>query len=380
MIYNISESLSLFERILTMQKLKTGAAYHGNRMLSHAISDMNEMARADMDIVVHMLSHTDWERHNKVLGDIFKASEAAGLEVWVDNWGIGGAPGDVSHFLAYHPEAHSYFGNGEMHPFQVCLNAPSYRSFVKNWIEEVASLGGKKIFWDEPLIPDKQVPGSDVFLSACACPTCRKLFAERYGREMPEIMDAEVAEFRNDTLIDYHAFVSAYAKGSGLESSICLMPHQLSGGINKNVTPQQKMMEISIDRLCSIETVDDIGTDPYWFDDADIAKSGNPYEKVYINSKVCVDVANKYGKKHNIWVQGFAAPRGREDEIITATEAIYDAGARTILSWGFNASESNNYRSENPERSWQMTLEGFRRIKSMERDRLLKENRRKYKK
>ena len=89
---------------------------------------------------------------------------------------------------------------------------------------------------------------------------------------------------------------------------------------------------------------------------------------------------NKYEKKHNIWVQSFAAPRGREDEIITATEAIYDAGARTILSWGFHASESNNYRAENPERSWQMTLEGFRRIKSMERDRLLEENRRKYKK
>ena len=45
------------------RKLKTGCAYHGNRMLSHAITDMKEIANADMDIVVHMLSHTDWERH-----------------------------------------------------------------------------------------------------------------------------------------------------------------------------------------------------------------------------------------------------------------------------------------------------------------------------
>ena len=29
-----------------MEKLKTGAAYHGNRMLSHAIADMTEMAKA----------------------------------------------------------------------------------------------------------------------------------------------------------------------------------------------------------------------------------------------------------------------------------------------------------------------------------------------
>jgi hypothetical protein len=77
-------------------------------------------------------------------------------------------------------------------------------------------------------------------------------------------------------------------------------------------------------------------------------------------------------------LQAYNAPRGREDEIITATEAIYDAGARTILAWGFHASESNNYRSQNPEKSWAMTVEGFKRIKSMERDRLLAENRKKY--
>ena len=135
-------------------------------------------------------------------------------------------------------------------------------------------------------------------------------------------------------------------------------------------------MEISIDRLCSIETIDDIGTDPYWFSLKEC--EGNPYEFVYTNSKACVDVANRFGKKHNLWVQAYNAPRGREDEIITATEAIYDAGARTILAWGFHASESNDYRSQNPEKSWAMTVEGFKRIKSMERDRLLAENRKKY--
>ena len=359
-----------------MQKLKTGAAYHGNRMLSHAIADMTEMVRADMDVVVHMLSHTDWERHNLVMADIFKASEALGLEVWVDNWGIGGAPGDVSHFLAYHPEAHTYIGNGKIHPIQACLNAPSYHQFVKDWIDMVAQIGGKKIFWDEPRIPTEKVGNTEDFYSSCTCPTCRKLFEERYNKPMPEIMDEDVAEFRNDTLIEHHKFITAYAKSCGIESSICLMPHQLSGGINRNFSRQEKMMEISIDRLCSIETIDDIGTDPYWFSLKEC--EGNPYEFVYTNSKACVDVANKFGKKHNLWVQAYHAPRGREDEIITATEAIYDAGARTILAWGFHASESNNYRSQNPEKSWAMTVEGFKRIKSMERDRLLAENRRKY--
>ena len=195
---------------------------------------------------------------------------------------------------------------------------------------------------------------------------------------MPEVMDEDVAAFRNDTLIEYHAFVSDYAFKMGLESAICLMPHQIVGGLNANATRQEKMMELPLERLCSIKTIADIGTDPYWFENTNPSVMGNPYNYVYTNAKACVDVANAYGKKSNVWVQGYNAPRGREDEIITAIEGIYDAGARTILSWGFHGCESNNYRSQNPIKSWSMTMEGFRRIKDMERDKILAENRRRF--
>ena len=75
--------------------LKFGVAYHGNRFLSHAAEDLRKIVAADMDIVVHMFSHNDWERHDTVMGDMFKLTESMGLEVWVDNWGIGGAPGEI---------------------------------------------------------------------------------------------------------------------------------------------------------------------------------------------------------------------------------------------------------------------------------------------
>ena len=360
-----------------MQKLKTGVAYHGNRMLSHAITDMKEIARADMDIVVHMLSHNDWERHDKVMKDIFAATEAEGLEVWVDNWGIGGSPGDRSHFLGYHPEAHSYYGNGQMHGYQICLNAPSYRQFVKDWIDEVASIGGKTIFWDEPFIPKIKVPDSDDYYSACTCPTCRKIFEERYNKPMPEIMDEDVSAFRNDTIVEFHDFIASYSRSLGMKNIICLMPYQLAG-IGTKATKQEQLLSMDIEKLCSMENVDNIGTDPYWFGMKDIAATGNPYEYLYNSSKMCVDIANKYGKEHNIWIQGYNAPHGREEEIITATEAAYDAGARSILSWSIYGGESNNYRSQNPIKSWNMTVEAFKRIKSMERDRILAENRKKY--
>jgi len=355
------------------RRLKTGCAYHGNRMLSHAMADMHEIAMADMDIVVHMLSHTDWERHADVMGDIFKASEAEGLEVWVDNWGIGGVPGDKSHFLSYHPEAHSYYGNGRMHDCQICLNSPAYREFVKSWVDKVAELGGKTVFWDEPHIPD--IPTDDgSYFSACTCPVCRKMFEERFNKPMPEIMDRDVSAFRNSTLVDFHRFIADYARSNGLKNVICLMPYQLAG-LN-SAKKNGELLQMNIDEICGIEGIDNVGTDPYWFDGK--SEPSNPYEYVYSATKACLEVTEKFGKEHNIWIQGYSVPRGREEEIIVATEAAYDAGAKTILSWGFHGCEANTYRSANPMRSWLSTVEGMKRIKSMERDRILAENRRKY--
>ena len=89
--------------------LHIGAAYHGNRMPSHAYNDLKSMAAQGFDTVVHMLSHTDWERYTKAMKEIIAMSDHLGFDVWVDNWGLGGPPGDKSHFLAYHPEAHAYF-------------------------------------------------------------------------------------------------------------------------------------------------------------------------------------------------------------------------------------------------------------------------------
>ena len=127
---------------MAKRSLLTGVAYHGNRMPSHVREDMKEIAKADMDIVVHMFSHTDWDRHKNVMKDIFAITEDAGMEVWVDNWGLGGPPGDKSHFLAYYPDSHIMFSNGEMAPVNACLNSPDFRQFVKNWIDTVAEMGG----------------------------------------------------------------------------------------------------------------------------------------------------------------------------------------------------------------------------------------------
>ncbi|MBQ2545721.1 MAG: hypothetical protein II557_05460 [Clostridia bacterium] len=336
-----------------MQKLLTGAAYHGNRMLHHMEADLRDMADHHMNLVVHMLSHTDWDRHCRVMREAVGLSQEAGLEVWMDNWGLGGPPGDKSHFLSYHPEAHQIYSNGTPDPVRACLRQPSFRQFVHEWIDTVAYTGAKTIFWDEPHLPVKNGAYS------CACPLCRKAFEERYGRPMPETMDKDAEEFRIGTIADYFRDICSYAASKGLENAVCVM---LGEDIGINLS--------TLDRIGDIPDLHNIGSDPYW------GYTGvNPYEFVYRGAKKTIEAAERFGKAHNVWIQTYATPRGREEEIVQATEAAYDAGARTIIAWGYFGSISNDYGAENPYLVRAKTNQAFERIWGFERDRILAENR-----
>ncbi len=344
-----------------MERFKTGYAYHGNRMLNHAEADLRDMAAHHGNVVVHMLSHTDWDRHKTTIKEMVEMTHGLGMEAWIDNWGLGGAPGDKSHFLAYYPDAHIYYSNGEMHPTQVCLNSPDYRRWVKEWIDVVDYTGAKKIFWDEPHLPDKKV-GETAYYS-CACHRCKKHFSEKYGYEMPLFINDDVRNFQIDTIVDYFQDVTAYSNAKGIENSVCVMLG--TSGIS---------LETS-EKLFTVDTIDDIGSDPYWLD-----YNNDPYEYPYNGAKRNIGLSEKYGKKHNLWLQTYCNPMGEEEDIITAAEALYDAGARTILAWGYYGSISNDYRSKNPLVAKIKTEEAFRRIWDRERDRILEEKRRLYRK
>ena len=340
-----------------MQKLRTGAAYHGNRMPHHARADLYDMARNHMNLVVHMLSHTDWDRHKTVMKDIVELSYEAGLEVWVDNWGLGGPPGDKSHVLAYYPDSHIYYGNGDMDPIRACLNSPDFRKFTKEWVDAVAFIGGKSIFWDEPHLPLKEVNGKTYV--SCCCARCKKLFEDKYNKPMPGEMTPEMNDFRIDGIVDYFREVTEYSASKGIENIVCVML-----GTHHGISLE------TIDRICSLPTLSNIGSDPYW-----VGSGANPYEFVYNNTLLNLDVCERFGKDHNIWIQSFNNPRSSEEEIVQATEAAYDAGARTIIAWGYYGSTSNDYRAKNPDAAWAAVCAGMERIWNFERDRVLVENR-----
>lgn len=332
--------------------LKLGVAYHGNRILKHVQEDMLDSVQHNFNLVVHMFSHTDWDRHTRIMKEIIQISEGLGLEVWIDNWGLGGPPGDKSHFLSYYPKSHQILSNGEMDPVRACLNSVDFHKFIKEWIDTVKDIGGKVIFWDEPHLVGKDVENGKPEVWTCRCEKCRKLFEERYGHKMPVQFTEEVAEFRSQTIIDYFKEVTNYSKETGMKNVICVFPSE---------TPISGLS--NWEDIAKIKTVDNFGTDPYWYN-----KGVNPYEYVFSSTKKCLEVCNKYGKDHNIWIQGFGVPSAQEEEIITATDAAYDAGAKTILVWSYRGGESNNYRAEKPELTWKVIGDAMARIRDRERN------------
>lgn len=339
-----------------IKKLQKGVAYHGNRFLSHIREDMKDIVEHGFDTVVHMFSHNDWDRHKKIMKEIFDITKSYGLDVWVDNWGIGGGPGDKAHFLSHHPEAHQVNSDGTISPTRMCFNSPEFIQFTKDWIDVVGEAGGDKVFWDEPSLYKEIKSDGSAGKWTCRCERCQKLFAEKYGKPMPKILTPEVEEFRTWSIVNYFNMVSSYAKAAGMYNSICIMLD--ADGINLD----------NISSLCAAEALDNIGSDPYWSYQQDIRGYDKVYEFIYEKTKKNLDVCSSFNKEHNLWIQGYHHRQGCEEDVIAAADAMYDSGARNIFVWGYRGCEGNDYRAECPDMLWQVVGQAMQRITERWRD------------
>ena len=347
------------------ENLIKGVAYHGNRMLTHIREDMQDIAASGFNSVLHMFTHNDWDRHKNIMKEIFDITRDYGLDIWVDNWGLGGPPGDKSHFLSYYPDAHQVSSDGKISPVHVCFNNSAFVDFTKRWIDAVFDAGGRKLFWDEPNMRDFSEGSTRLW--TCCCDNCKKLFAERYNMDMPNIITKEVDEFRKWTISNYFQTVATHAKEKGMYNSVCVMFTDTLDDANFGV---------DLDSICSTPALDSIGSDPYW--GGSCAQSyENVYSFVYNKSKLNIDLCEKHKKDHNVWLQTHYNPIGREEEIIAAADAIYDSGARTIFAWGYRGSDANDYRSKSPDRTWYTTKAAFERISERHRNDLRDAARRK---
>ena len=332
-----------------LSRPQTGVAYLGNRFLGHARRDLDIIATV-ADHVVHTFSETDLYFHKAALARIVEASRRAGLEVWVDPWGVGGVFGGESYskFLLEHPETWQVLSDGRRVP-AACINRPAFRDFVKEWVIAAGHLGGQVVFWDEPHVYfhwDLEWEG----VYACVCDGCAALFRKRFGAAPPARLNEDAFAFRRDALAGFLGEMMAYARHKGMKNALCLYAFE-------GYAEYERMWNA----LGSLPALDVFGCDPYW---RWRPAKQDPASHVRHYTERVAAVAGPLKKGNQIWIQAMRLPDGAEGEIETACRAAADAGATHITAWSYDGGALlDPVLSENPDRVWAAVARAFRSVR-----------------
>lgn len=330
-------------------RVQTGAAYLGNRFLGHAQRDLTRIAEV-CDYVVHTFSETDLFFHKAAVRAIGEASRRAGLELWVDPWGIGGVFGgeSFSKFLLDHPDDWQVLSNGRRVP-AACLNRPVFRDFVHEWLLAAEEMGAQVIFWDEPHVYfhwDLEWEG----VYSCVCSFCQKRFRHAYGKAMPAHLDEQAHSFRRETLADFLSSLMARSRELKFKNALCLYAFE-------GYAEYDRIWE----RLGSLTDVDVFGTDPYW---RWRPARQRPAKHVGHFTERALSLAGPLGKGVQIWIQAMRLPKGAEPEIGEACRAAVAAGATHLAAWSYDGGALlDPVLSEDPARVWAEVAEAFSRVR-----------------
>lgn len=321
-----------------MTDIKTGISYFGNRNPRHFVSDLEEILNHNCNFIVHTFSENDLQFYRETLKEMVSLSRDAGLECYLDPWGIGRIFGGeaFSSFALKYRETNQVLPDGQLAP-AACLNHPKFRSFMKDWIHAAAEMDVQVLFWDEPhfYIDIKE---KDRFpLWYCSCATCQEKFEAVYNRSFVTADREEIVQFREASVVEFLKQLCNETHARGMKNAVCLLPLK------------DKQIGLSDwSKVASIPSVDIFGTDPYW---AFFDKELHPFVGGYASE--VQSLSQEYGKEAQIWIQAYRIQDGREEELKEAIATAYAEGVRNFAAWSYYGTSYMSYiRSENPQRVW----------------------------
>ncbi len=325
---------------MTTAPIQTGVAYFEGRAPKHVATDLDDMVASGVGYVVHCFSEFDLRWSLETMAGIVRETKARGMGAWIDPWGVGEVFGGepFSRFGAVHPEARQIRSDGAA-TTMACLNQPAFRTWVKAWIDAAAEIGGETVFWDEPTwFMDRSGAWG------CRCALCRERWRARVGGVMPTEHGPEVQAFLEDGMRDLLGELCLHARGRGLRNALCIMPPEASNPGFRDW-----------DRAASISGLDDFGSDPYW-----VSFGGEAATYVGDYARRTVEVAERHGLDHHLWIQGFEIPAGREAEVGVAIDAAVAAGIRNVALWSYDGCAAmSTCASDRPAEVWRVAAERF---------------------
>ena len=361
--------------------MQTGVSYFSSRTLRHVQADLQEIADHGCTYVVHCFTETDLAYYRDTMAGVFSATKDAGLEVWLDPWGLAGIfSGETfTRFPLDHPEAWQVLSDGRRAP-AACPNHPETRAFLRGWVEAGATAGGEVLFWDEPHFYVGLWQGDLSGAWGCRCDTCLGRFHERHGHDMPAAFTPEVRAFREASLLDLLSELCALGHEKGLRNALCLLPTDLT---RYGFPEVQQRLELAVQRrlgeaargaaeamlhvgvgdfdsAAAVRDLDIFGCDPYWYL---FGVQAEPFMKAY--GLAAAEAARKHGRGLQLWVQAFSVPEGREDELRTGLRVAREVGASHVAAWSFEATASmSKIRCARPEVVWGILGEEFRALRT----------------
>jgi hypothetical protein len=307
---------------------------------------MDWLAEQGFTGVLHTYSENDLAYYRDQMTRIVAASHAAGLEVQVGPWGLGGVFGGEAEsiFVIRHPDLGQVFADGRR-VGSPCPTRPEFLAYVREWATAAVESGADRIFWDEPHWAHPKRFGEPPENWTCFCDSCRRLYSDRYGEPLPRELTAEVRAFRETVLVEFLAELVAHVASLGGRSTICLLP-------------PVRGHHVGIDDwepVAAISGLDTLATDPYWsFFDLDAT------EFVGGQAVRLRETSDAHGLRSQIWIQGFRLGPEQAGEIREAVNAARGAGVDDLWTWGYEACGHMSYLdTREPEAVWRVLVDAL---------------------
>ncbi len=316
--------------------MKLGVTYLGNRFVRHYTErDLPEIVETGCDYVVHTFSEYDLAFHSGEISALVDATHAAGLEAWLDCWGLGGlfAGEAFSDFLLRHPESWQVRPDSGRVPV-ACPNAPAFRELLQTWTEAAAKAGADAVFFDDPMASAEVT---------CVCDSCREALS--LPSEVDEPGSAGLVDGRTalqSGLVRLMEDACGSARGLGLRTAVGVLPGPS--------LPEQ---------MTAARAADIVAVSPLW------RAHGQPVAPYVYDACAAVAAACRDSQQEPMaWLQAFSIPAGCEDEIVQAAEAMAAAGIANVSTWCYRAGEQMTaIRSEQAQAAWAAVAAVYRGLK-----------------
>ncbi|HEX5940024.1 MAG TPA: hypothetical protein VFZ12_06655, partial [Dehalococcoidia bacterium] len=347
-------------------------------------ADLDDIAAHNCTYVVHCFTETDLTWNRGTIERIFRATRDVGLEVWADPWGVAGifSGETLSRFVAEHPEAWQELSDGRRVPAS-CPSHPETRRLVGSWIDAAAEAGAQVAFWDEPHLHAAVGRGDYSGAWSCHCVHCREIFS-RAGGTLSTEFGAEMQAFRELVLIDFLTEMVAESRRAGMRNALCLLPSSFEAhgfpevvegmkGRLRGRVPDERIDQVlapvlhfGIDdwsKAAAIPGLDIFGTDPYWF-----LFDVEPEHFMRAFSERAIETAHGNGRESQLWLQAFAVPEGREEELLMGAQVASQLGADSLAAWSYRGTASmSKIASARPEIVWEVVGRAFADVRGQRR-------------